>query len=123
MNKRWWASQNDDWSQKGTLVLGHFHLCLISISDWYSVTNNHPFSLIPYPESSEWQSFEFENILLNLNIFLLIILKTGNDKTLKTTYFEPQKDAGALRAGEGGQWDPDENQPQERVRSKYNDQW
>ena len=49
-------------------------------------------------------------------------MTTENDKTLKTIYFEPQKDAGALRAGEGGQWDPDENQPQERVRTKYNDQ-
>ena len=50
-------------------------------------------------------------------------LEIRNDKSLKTIYFEPQKDAGALRAGEGGQWDPDENQPQERVRTKYNDQW
>ena len=99
-----------------------FHLCLISISDWYSVTNNLPLSLIPYPDSSDWINCEFENILLSRSIFLLIILKTGNDKTLKTIYFEPQKDAGALRAGEGGQWDPDENQPQERVRTKYNDQ-
>ena len=95
---------------------------LISISDWYSVANNLPLSLIPYPDSSDWINCEFENILLSRSIFLLIILKTGNDKTLKTIYFEPQKDAGALRAGEGGQWDSDENQPQERVRTKYNDQ-
>ena len=108
------SSKNDNWSQKG-----HFHLRLISISDWYSVTNNLPLSLIQIAVNGK--TLDLKTFYYCLNIFLLIILKTGNNKTLKTTYFEPQKDAGALRAGEGGQWDPDENQPQERVWTKYYD--